>query len=260
VQLGKTHPDDHQPHGWARWARGVAGAPWPAMLGAVTVLAVLAIPVLKLHLGQTDIGALPTDTQSRQAYDIISRGFGAGTNGPLLVAVRFGSPAKPDQKALNEVESKQKQLDASKQQLSASQAQLKSLPPSAQTQAQLQELESQAKQLEGQQQQLDSQRKQAQSPASDPQLATLRNEIAHTPGVKSVGPPTLDKAGDAAVFTAIATTAPSSQSTEDLVIKLRDSVIPAAVKGTDLHADVGGQTASYIDLAKRISSKLPWMI
>src|SRR5262249_15523740 len=217
VQLGKTHPDDHQPHGWARWARGVAGAPWPAMLGAVTVLAVLAIPVLKLHLGQTDIGALPTDTQARQAYDILSRGFGPGTNGPLLVAVKFGSPAKPDQKALNEVESKQKQLDASKQQLSASQVQLQSLPPSAQSGAQQQELEAQGKQLESQQQQLDAQRKQAESPASDPQLTTLRTDIANTPGVKSVGPPTLDNAADAAVFTAIATTAPSSQSTQDLL-------------------------------------------
>ncbi len=32
------------------------------------------------------------------------------------------------------------------------------------------------------------------------------------------------------------------------------------MKGTDLHADVGGQTAGYIDLAKRIGDKLPWMI
>jgi RND superfamily putative drug exporter len=260
VQLGKTHPDDHQPHGWARWARMVARSPWPAMLGAVALLAVLAIPVLKLHLGQTDTGALPTDTPARQAYDIISRGFGPGTNGPLLVAVKFGSPAKPNQKSVNEIESKQKQLDAKKQQLSASQAQLQSLPPSPQTEAQQRELEAQQKQLESQQQQLDSQRKQAQSPASDPQLETLRNDIANTPGVKSVGPATLDKAADAAVFTAIATTAPSSESTEDLIVKLRDSVIPAAVKGTDLQADVGGQTAGYVDLAKRISAKLPWMI
>jgi RND superfamily putative drug exporter len=260
VQVGKTHPDDHEPHGWARWARAVAGAPWPSMVGAVAVLVVLAFPVLNLRLGQTDVGALPTDTTARQAYDIISRGFGPGTNGPLLVAVRLGSPAKPDQKTIDEIESKQRQLDTSKQQLSASQAQLQALPPSAQTQGQQKELESQRKQLEDQQQQLDASRKQAQNPASDPRLATLRNQVANTPGVKSVGPPTLDKAGDAAVFTAISTAAPSSQSTEDLVVKLRDSVIPAAVKGTDLQADVGGQTASYIDLANRISAKLPWMI
>src|SRR4029079_17883324 len=34
VKLGRTHPDDHQPHGWARWARGVvAGAGGAAICG-----------------------------------------------------------------------------------------------------------------------------------------------------------------------------------------------------------------------------------
>ena len=28
VQFGKTHPDDAEPHGWTRWARGVADRPW----------------------------------------------------------------------------------------------------------------------------------------------------------------------------------------------------------------------------------------
>jgi RND superfamily putative drug exporter len=44
------------------------------------------------------------------------------------------------------------------------------------------------------------------------------------------------------------------------VRNLRDDVIPKAIKGTDLDANVGGQTAAYIDLADRISSKLPLMI
>jgi RND superfamily putative drug exporter len=227
---------------------------------AVVILGVLAIPVLKLHLGQSDVGSLPKNTQARQAFDIISRGFGSGTNGPLLIATRFGSPAKPDPKNLEQVEAKQKQLDASKQQLKESEAQLRAAPPGPGTAAQQQQLQTQAKQLESQQQQLDSKRAEAQNPASDPQLTTLREDIAKTPGVKSVGPPTLDSAGNAAVFTAIATTAPASRSTEDLVRTLRDSVIPKAVAGTDLHADVGGQTAGYIDLAERISAKLPWMI
>jgi putative drug exporter of the RND superfamily len=37
-------------------------------------------------------------------------------------------------------------------------------------------------------------------------------------------------------------------------------VIPSATQGTDLTAYVGGQTAGYIDLANRISDKLPSMI
>jgi RND superfamily putative drug exporter len=62
------------------------------------------------------------------------------------------------------------------------------------------------------------------------------------------------------VFTAVATTSPSSTSTADLVNHLRDTVIPKAVAGTDVTAYVGGQTAGYIDLAQKISDKLPLMI
>src|SRR5919197_3340589 len=46
VKLGRTHPDDHRPHGWARWARGVADRPWRSLVASVGVLLVLAIPVL----------------------------------------------------------------------------------------------------------------------------------------------------------------------------------------------------------------------
>src|SRR6478672_6366368 len=44
VQLGKNHPDDAEPHGWTRWARGVAGRPWRSAIAALAVLVVLALP------------------------------------------------------------------------------------------------------------------------------------------------------------------------------------------------------------------------
>ena len=54
----------------------------------------------------------------------------------------------------------------------------------------------------------------------------------------------------------MATTGPSEQATSDLVTTLRSTMIPAAQKGTDLKAYVGGTTAGYDDLASNISSKL----
>ena len=78
--------------------------------------------------------------------------------------------------------------------------------------------------------------------------------------MQSVSPPTLDKAAKTTVFTVIAKSAPSSDRTVDLVDDLRDNVIPKALRGSDLTAYVGGQTAGYIDLADRISDKLPSMI
>ncbi len=94
VQLGKTHPDDKKPHGWLRWADGVAARPWRSAIAALVVLVVLALPVFQLELGQNDISALPKDTTSRQAYDGLNKGFGPGVNGPLLVASEFASPAE----------------------------------------------------------------------------------------------------------------------------------------------------------------------
>jgi putative drug exporter of the RND superfamily len=97
VKVGKTHPDDSEPHGWRRWAEGVASRPWRSALAATAVLVVLALPIFQLELGQNDISALPKDTTSRQAYEGLNAGFGPGVNGPLLIASEFTSPAEAKQ-------------------------------------------------------------------------------------------------------------------------------------------------------------------
>jgi RND superfamily putative drug exporter len=94
VQIGKTHPDDAEPQGWRRWARGVAGRPWRSALAALAILIVLAIPIFQLELGQNDLSALPKSTTARQAYDSLTEGFGPGVNGPLLIASEFDSAAE----------------------------------------------------------------------------------------------------------------------------------------------------------------------
>ena len=175
---------------WARWAGGVARRPVVAGLAALAILIPLATPLLSLNLGQKDVAALPTSTTARQAYDLLSDNFGAGVNGPLLIAVHLGSPAQP----------------------------------------------------------------------SDPRLQALEQDVAKTRGVAAVTPVQVDKAGTTAYFSAIATTGPAEQATADLVGTLRSTVIPAAEKGTDLRAYVGGTTAGYVDLASNISSKLPLQI
>jgi RND superfamily putative drug exporter len=244
VKLGRTHPDDHQPHGWRRWARGVANRPWRSMLAGVAVLLVLSIPVLNLELGSSDAGELPKDTTARQAFDLIDEGFGPGANGPFLIGVRLSSAAKPNQSDLDKVDSQQKQLDQQQQQLEAQGA----TPQQAQ------------QKTASQQQKLDQQKKQASNPASDTRLTDLEDAIKKDPGIKSVSPATVDKKGTAAVLNAIPTTSPSDPKTEDTVNRLRDNVIPNATKGKNETVYVGGQTAGYVDMAARISDKLPQMI
>jgi putative drug exporter of the RND superfamily len=97
VKLGKTHPDDKEPHGWRRWAERVSDRPWTASVAALAILVVLALPIFQLDLGQNDISALPKETTSRQAYDSLNKGFGPGVNGPLLIASEFTSPTEAKQ-------------------------------------------------------------------------------------------------------------------------------------------------------------------
>ena len=97
VKLGKTHPDDAEPHGWRRWAERVAARPGAATAVSLLILIVLALPIFQLELGQNDISALPEETTSRQAYDGLSAGFGPGVNGPLLVASEFSSSTEAKQ-------------------------------------------------------------------------------------------------------------------------------------------------------------------
>ena len=92
--------------------------------------------------------------------------------------------------------------------------------------------------------------------ASDPRLQTLEKDVSQTPGVAAVSPVQIDQAGTTAYFNAVATTGPAEQATANLVSKLRSSVIPDAQKGTNMRAYVGGSTASNVDLASDISSKL----
>jgi RND superfamily putative drug exporter len=206
VKLGRTHPDDHQPHGWARWARGVARRPWRSLVAGVLVLGVLAMPVLNLQLGQNDIGALPESTTARQAYDAMTKGFGAGSNGPLLVATELGSPAKPDQENLDKIDDQQKQLDKEQQQQTAA-LEAQGVPPDQASQ--------QVKQATADdQKKIDDKRERAENPATDPRLTTLHDDLEKTDGVDSVSPPALSKDNKTAVFTAVPTTAPSDTATE----------------------------------------------
>jgi RND superfamily putative drug exporter len=105
--LPEQHPDPGAPavveddpgtHGEGRWARTVATSvarrPWLAATGATLVLLVLAAPTVNLQLGQPDDSNRPAGDTMRVAYERLTDGFGAGFNGPLLVAVDLPAEAR----------------------------------------------------------------------------------------------------------------------------------------------------------------------
>ena len=467
------------------YSRAVTRHPWWAIAAVLALLVVLIVPFFSLNLGQEDVGATPKSTTERQAYDLMSDGFGPGYNGPLLVAVKLGTPPKPSseytkqqqqaQSLQKQLEQEQKQgksqqeqltaqanaLNAQGQKLTGQQQQLEQQQGSlkaqqaelerqaqadTQEQAQLQasankleaqqvalnkqivstgsqarsvvsdgakttkqltsvlgrltknqadqrkveaqinhaknakqkaklqaklralqdeetrlekqltklveddqanreasqalladaknlreqevsianraialagqsaalatdavrlvkqkqalvqqasslqvqaaklqtqaanlqtqaaQLQTQQVKLQGEQQTAQGQQSQAEQLKSeltdeltkaggdargtDPRLVNLQDALADTDGVDVVSPPQINKPGDAATFTVIATTRPAAPATADLVKTLRTYVIPQATQGTNLEAFVGGQTASYVDLADGISSRL----
>jgi RND superfamily putative drug exporter len=79
---------------WWRWSRTVQRR--PVLCGSVVlvVLVILAIPLFSMRLAFTDSGNDPTSLTTRQAYDLISNGFGPGFNGPLVLAAELPGGAK----------------------------------------------------------------------------------------------------------------------------------------------------------------------
>ena len=88
-------PGRARPTHGARWLAAVTRHPAAALTAAVTVLAVLAVPALKLTLALPDNGSAASGTSQRIAYDTISRTFGPGYNGPLLVLATLNPAADP---------------------------------------------------------------------------------------------------------------------------------------------------------------------
>jgi len=75
----------------ARWVGLVTRHRVVAAGLAAIVLLVLAIPVLNMRLGLPGEGTAPKDQTKRQAYDLIAKGFGAGSNGALTVVAELPS-------------------------------------------------------------------------------------------------------------------------------------------------------------------------
>ncbi|MEU0623587.1 MMPL family transporter [Streptomyces rubiginosohelvolus] len=88
---------DAKPNMGTRWARFVLRKPVWVMLVGVLGLGIVAVPAASLEMGLPDDGAQPKSTTQRQAYDMLSDGFGPGFNGPLMTVV--DTKNSPDGKA-----------------------------------------------------------------------------------------------------------------------------------------------------------------
>jgi putative drug exporter of the RND superfamily len=93
-RLDRPEEDGHSPA--ARWSHAVQRRPWMAAIVAVAILLALAAPALGMRLGFPDAGNDKKGTMTREAYDLISEGFGPGANGPLVIAAEVPAGGKGD--------------------------------------------------------------------------------------------------------------------------------------------------------------------
>jgi putative drug exporter of the RND superfamily len=88
---------------WVRWSGMIERHPWPGVVVGLVILLTLCSPALALRLGNSDAGNNPPGQTTRQAFDLLAKGFGPGFNGPLQVVARL--PHANDATALTSVSS-----------------------------------------------------------------------------------------------------------------------------------------------------------
>ena len=181
--------ESHRDGFWYRWSRVVQRRPLAALVVSLVVLVTLAAPLFAIRLGFGDNGNREEGDTIREAYDLLAEGFGAGFNGPLLIAA-----ALPN------------------------------------------------------------------GPADLQVLEGLATTLQTTEGVAATTPPIPNDDASVAIMSIFPTTSPQDEATTQLVHRLRDAVIPAAVNGTDVDATLGGFTAASVDFADFSARRLPVFI
>ena len=99
--IGSKTEEDGTAHNTlsARWARRVTNRPGPWLAGALAFMILLALPVASMRLGVPDDSAKPETRTERQAYELLTEGFGPGVNGPFTVVVDLAAVDVADRPA-----------------------------------------------------------------------------------------------------------------------------------------------------------------
>jgi RND superfamily putative drug exporter len=99
------------------------------------------------------------------------------------------------------------------------------------------------------------------TPAQKAAVEKVYSDVKHEPGVASVSPLALiGPKSNVALIVVYPTTAPQDGATTNLVVHLRNDVIPKAEGTSGAKVLVGGDTAIFIDFAHVLSAKLPLFI
>ncbi len=80
---------------WGAWVRFVTKVPLLTIVVVIVALGALSFPAKDLWLSLPNAGQLPASEPARQTYDAISKEFGPGFNGPLVVTMQLVESTDP---------------------------------------------------------------------------------------------------------------------------------------------------------------------
>ena len=248
---------------WYKWGEAITRRPWLALIAAVVVIAAVAIPAKDLRLGlPTDEYSAASSTQ-RKAYDLISKGFGVGYNGPLAVVVEdLPAVSQEDKDAIREPAEKElneKTAAAKAQQeayFTAKAAQATTLEQQLALQQEIAAAEAKGEQrLAAAQKDIDTA---VATYAKYVQLKAVSDRIAKLSNVEAVLPATVNDSGTDGIIQVIPKSAPSDQATSELIETLRDtSEKRKLTDGNGATLAVTGSTALQNDINAKLAAALP---
>jgi RND superfamily putative drug exporter len=91
-------------------------------------------------------------------------------------------------------------------------------------------------------------------------VEALAKRLRTEEGIDFVAGPQISTDSDAALLTAIPTTSPQDEETEELVNRLRDDVVPETLAGTGVNAEIGGVTPALEDQSEYMTDRMPLFI
>jgi len=237
AQAEGAHHTEHVLHTtfWYKLGSIITKRPIVTLILALLVISTIALPVFSLKLGlPVDEYAAKTSTQ-RKAYDLISKGFGPGANGPLLVVVE-GLPAVND---ADKAAVRQALLMAYQKQMTSQQAAQAAASPQAQ-QAAMAALNAKVDQY-----------------APYYQLQQVAQKISSVANVTSATAVQVTDNGTKGVIQVTPSSGPSDQKTIDLITYLRDPAHQKQLAGSGVSLGITGSTALQLDINQKLANALP---
>lgn len=223
----KLHHELHISHSsaWYKIGNLISRKPLPMIIGAVLLLVAFSYPVTDLRLGLPTDEYAASETTQRKAYDMLSRGFGEGFNGPLIVLAENIDAPSPQE------------VEQTKLALMSGQLQL---PMAAQLMA-----------GEG----TPDPDTTARMIASYGKVQRIASQLGEQSGVARAIPAAVTASGKEALIQVIPTTGPSDEATIDLIKKLRKE--GGVLKDGKVQLSVTGTTAIQTDIDQKMLEALP---